>query len=254
MQKRCEKLYVEVQKNREMIESISHNKKDKLNEENFLEALVIKHQNNIIDQRKKQEKNLNLNKQQVQNDEKFKNEMKKLHKKRRERMRSSQPPKSNCNSNNSKSLHSSKEYYDTNNSFVYDNNDDYSYNNYSSDSEPDSMLYSKPTETPTNSIVINEDEIIQGNFNNNHDYSQNLKRMIKIVNNLEKNCNQMQTNMDDQISVSSKSKRKKEANFFSHSSEQNRNQTQLNENELSLESLEKMHISLAEVEKSFSTS
>ena len=58
----------------------------------------------------------------------------------------------------------------------------------------------------------------------------------------------MQTNLNNQLP-------KNEKNINDHSSVySNQNRTQINGNELSLDSLEKIHLSLAEVERNFSTS
>lgn len=272
MQKRCDDLFNEVQKNREMLEIVSKSKKKQSADDIFLKKLLIEHNKNNNDQKKNEEEISKQIKFQVQNDEKFRNEIETLHKKRRERKNSNQ--KSKNYSETQKSSYNSNDHYDykdTNNSFVdvdY-NNSSYEYNDNSEDteySEPDSMLHSNFDKSHTNSKnleIPNENESFEKQNEpivSNHDYSHNLKRMINIVNNLEKNCNQIQPNFNNQEYYSSKIKNKKEnissASHFSSSSDKNQNQILFNENDnqLSLESLEKKHLSLVEAEKSFSTS
>ena len=260
MQKRCEKLYMEVQKNREMIETLSQSKKDQSNQNNFLETLLIKHDKNNSDKKKFEDKISKQNAMQQKNDINFRNEMKILHKKRRERKKSNQNQESNYNTDTSKNSYNSKgnhDYYDTNNSFVYEDNLRYDYDSYNSNdySEPDSMLYSNTEKTQTNSSHLDNNDANNKNdysdkIHPNHDYTQNLKRMIKIVNDLEKNCNQTQPNFDNQACSSSSSfKNKKDIQkSISHSiSEQN----QLNDNEISTETLDHIHHSLVAAERTF---
>ncbi|KAK8896041.1 hypothetical protein M9Y10_013929 [Tritrichomonas musculus] len=305
MQKRCEKLFVEVQKNREMIELISQSRQhqtnssndETLSKDNFLETLIDKHHQQNIEKRKKEERITELKIHQNKNEEKFNNEMKHLHKKHKKNHTTNQSLESelsdsndnnlnqytytNSNYSTSDSKHSHHKsssisnekktlpkssnnpndyYYNTSNSIKYYNNDSDSnhYNYEDSDSEPDSMLYSNSYNKPKSHIENNntkdnknsdshETDSMKSNESNKN-YSHNLKKMISIVNGLEKSCAQMQTNLNNQLP-------KNEKNINDHSSVySNQNRTQINGNELSLDSLEKIHLSLAEVERNFSTS
>lgn len=212
MEKRCEKLYSEVQKNREMIQKIENKKVQKqlVDDNTFIESLM----NHQVQKKHEIDQQIELNSKQkmkrIHNDEQYNDAIDEIQHQKSKNL----------------TLKSSSDFSD----FEYAQKND--------------------LDTNTSSCLSSSQKKIN--------YSKHLKKMMSIVDNLEKRCNEIPVNHYSNTGSGKKVE-------SSHSTSMSRNlESQLDDSQyfsvrqsfhdVSLQSFEKMHNQLIEEEKSLSAS